>query len=106
MTRDRRHDDSETKLEIWRRHAYGETGRALAQEDDLPSPMTVANRRVIKRRDGQDRLRPKRRSRPPIDRGIYPQESEPEALVKEHERLRAEVAYLGKLRDLRSQERR
>lgn len=106
MTRERRQYDFETKLEIVRRHANGETGRALAQEYDLPSPTTVANWTVIYRRDGEDGLRPKKRGRPPNDRGILPQESELEALLKENERLRAEVAYLGKLRALKSQERR
>lgn len=106
MTRERRQYDFETKLEIVRRHANGETGRALAQEYDLPSPTTVANWTVIYRRDGEDGLCPKKRGRPPNDRGILPQESELEALLKENERLRAEVAYLGKLRALKSQERR
>lgn len=106
MTRERRLYDFETKLEIVRRHVNGETGRALAQEYDLPSPTTVANWTVIYRRDGEDGLRPKKRGRPPSGRGILPQESELEALLKENERLRAEVAYLGKLRALKSQERR
>lgn len=106
VTRDRRQYDFETKLEIVRRHANGESGRALAEEYDLPSPTTVANWTVIYRRDGEDGLRPKRRGRPPRDRGSIPEESELEKLRKENERLRAEVAYLGKLRALRSQERR
>jgi len=106
VTRERRQYDFETKLEIVRRHANGESGRALAQEYDLPSPTTVANWTVIYRRDGEDGLRPKRRGRPATDRGILTQESELETLRKENERLRAEVAYLGKLRALRSQERR
>ena len=106
VTRDRRQYDFETKLEIVRRHVNGESGRALAEEYDLPSPTTVANWTVIYRRDGEDGLRPKRRGRPPTDRGVLPQESELETLRKENEQLRAEVAYLGKLRALRSQERR
>ncbi|WP_415651086.1 helix-turn-helix domain-containing protein [Rhodococcus qingshengii] len=78
----------------------------MAEEYDLPSPTTVANWTVIYRRDGEDGLRPKRRGRPPTDRGDSPPKSELETLRTENERLRAEVAYLGKLRALRSQERR
>jgi transposase len=106
VTRDRRQYAFETKLEIVRRHVGGESGRALAEEYDLPSPTTVANWTVIYRRDGEDGLRPKRRGRPPTDRGDGPPEGELETLRKENEQLRAEVAYLGKLRALRSQERR
>ncbi|MDJ0441095.1 helix-turn-helix domain-containing protein [Rhodococcus globerulus] len=106
VTRDRRQYDFETKLEIVRRHVNGESGRVLAEEYDLPSPTTVANWTVIYRRDGEDGLRPKRRGRPPTDRGDSPPKSELETLRTENERLRAEVAYLGKLRALRSQERR
>ena len=89
-----------------RRHVKGESGRALAEEYDLPSPGTVANWTSIFRRDGEDGLREKRRGRPPTDRGISPPKTEIESLRVENERLRAEVAYLGKLRALRSQERR
>ncbi len=106
VTRERRQYDFDTKLEIVRRHANGESGRALANEYDLPCPTTVANWTVIYRRDGEDGLRPKKQGRPPRDRGLLPQESELETLRKENERLRTEVAYLGKLRALRSQERR
>lgn len=106
VTRDRSQYDFETKLEIVLRHIKGVPGRVLAEEFDLPSPNTVANWTSIYRRDGEDGLRPKRRGRPPTDRGNLPQESEIETLRKENERLRAEVAYLGKLRALRSQERR
>jgi transposase-like protein len=106
VTRERRQYDFQTKLEIVRRHVAGESGRALADEYDLPSPTTVANWTVIYRRDGEDGLRPKRRGRPPADPDNRPPESELESLRRENERLRAEVAYLGKLRALRSQERR
>ena len=61
---------------------------------------------VIYRRDGEDGLRPKRRGRPPTDRTNEPAKSELETLRRENEQLRAEVAYLGKLRALRSQARR
>lgn len=105
VTRDRKQYDFETKLEIVRRHVKGESGRALAEEYDLPSPGTVANWTSIFRRDGEDGLREKRRGRPPTDRGIFPPKTEIESLRVENERLRAEVAYLEKLRALRSQER-
>jgi transposase len=106
VTRDRRQYDFETKLEIVLRHIKGESGRALSEEYDLPSPSTVANWTSVYRRDGEDGLLPKRRGRPPTDRGDSPPESEIETLRTENERLRAEVVYLGKLRALRSQERR
>ena len=106
VTRDRRQYDFETKLEIVLRHIKGESGRALAEAYDLPSPDTVANWTTIYRREREDGLRPKRRGRPPTDREDSPPESEIETLRTEIERLRAEVAYLGKLRALRSRERR
>jgi transposase-like protein len=106
VTRERRQYNFGTKLEIVLRHVEGESGRALAEEYGLPSPSTVANWTGIYRREGEDGLRPKRRGRPPTDRGNPPPENEIETLHKENERLRAEVAYLGKLRALRSQERR
>lgn len=105
VTRDRRQYDFETKLEIVRRHVKGESGRALSEEYGLPSPSTVANWTSIYRRDGEDGLRPKRRGRPPTDLGDSPPESENETLRRQNERLRAEVAYLGKLRALRSPQR-
>jgi transposase len=106
VTRERKQYDFETKLEIVRRHVKGESGRALAEEFGLPSPNTVATWTGIFRRDGPDGLRPKPRGRPPTIRGNSPPESETETLRRENERLRAEVAYLGKLRALRSPERR
>ena len=106
VTRERRQYDFGTKLEIVLRHVEGESGRALAVEYGLPSPSTVANWTSIYRHEGEEGLRPKRRGRPRADRGNPPPETEVEMLRKENERLRAEVAYLGKLRALRSQERR
>lgn len=105
VTRDRKQYDFEIKLAIVRRHVEGESGRALAEEFGLPSPGTVANWASIFRRDGEDGLRPKRRGRPPTIRGDSLPETETEVLRQENERLRAEVAYLGKLRALRSPER-
>lgn len=102
VTRDRKQYDFETKLEIVLRHTRGESGRGLAEEFDLPSPSTVANWTSIFGRDGADGLRPKRRGRPPTSRADPPAESEIEVLRRENEQLRTEVAYLGKLRALRS----
>jgi len=106
VTRDRKQYDFDTKLQIVLRHTKGESGRALAEEFDLPSPSTVTNWTSKYRRDGPDWLRPKRRGRPPTTREGAPAETETEALRRENERLRAEVAHLGKLWALRSPERR
>jgi transposase len=106
VTRDRKQYDFDTKLQIVLRHTKGESGRALAEEFGLPSPSTVANWTSKYRRDGPGGLRPKPRGRPPTTRKDAPPETETEALRRENERLRAEVAYLEKLRALRSPERR
>jgi transposase-like protein len=106
VTRDRRRYDFETRLEIVLRHIKGCVRKGAVEEFGLPSPNTLANWASIYRRDGEDGLRPKRRGQPPSDRGNPSQDSDIEALRKENERLRAEVAYLGKLRALRSQDRR
>ena len=106
VTRERRQYEFEIKLEIVLRHIKGESGRSLCEEFDLPSPSTVANWTSIYRRDGEDGLRPKPRGRPPAMSQEPRAESETEALRRENERLRVEVAYLGKLRALKSQERR
>ncbi|MET1087610.1 MAG: helix-turn-helix domain-containing protein [Arthrobacter sp.] len=106
MTRDRKQYDIETKLLIVRRHLQGVSGRVLAKEYDLPSPGTLTNWTRMYRRDGEDGLRPKKRGRPPVNRENPVPESEVVQLRRENERLRAEVAYLGKLRALRAQERR
>ena len=106
MTRERKQYDLETKLLIVRRHLQGASGRVLAKEYDLPSPGTVTNWAKIYRRDGEDGLRPKKRGRRPVTRKDPVPESEVEQLRRENEQLRAEVAYLGKLRALRSQQRR
>ncbi|ODU29803.1 MAG: hypothetical protein ABT15_22645 [Pseudonocardia sp. SCN 73-27] len=106
VTRERRQYDFGTELEIVLRHVGGESCRALAEEYGLPSPSTVANWTSFYRREGDDGVRPTRRGRPSTEPRDPPPENEVETLRKENERLRAEVAYLGKLRALRSQERR
>lgn len=103
MTRERRQYDFETKLAIVERYVGGATALALAREYDLPSPNTVSNWARNFRRDGEAGLRPKPRVRPP-SQSARPA-GEVEQLRAENERLRAEVAYLGKLRALKSHQR-
>jgi transposase-like protein len=97
----------EFKHEIVQRFLAGETKLALADEHALSSPQLVAAWVRMYRTEGEDGLRPKPKGRPKRDpdapvRG----ESELERLRRENERLRAEVAYLGKLRALIAAERR
>lgn len=92
------------KHEIVQRVLAGETKIALAQEFGLSSPQLIAAWVRRYRAAGADGLRPPPVSRP--TQGAAAPESEVERLHREIERLRAEVAYLGKLRALRSLERR
>jgi transposase-like protein len=97
----------EFKLELVRRVLAGEAAVALAREFDLSSPKLVETWVRKFRSEGEDGLRPKPRGRPRADRDAEPrEESELARLRRENERLRAEVAYLGKLRALRDQGRR
>jgi transposase-like protein len=97
----------EFKVDIVRRFIEGETKTALAREFDLSSPKLVETWARKYRNEGEDGLRPKPKGRPRVNPdGQVLQESEVERLRRENERLRAEVAYLGKLRALRGQERR
>lgn len=97
----------EFKLEVVQRFLAGETQLDLAREFDLSSPNLVRTWVRIYRREGEDGLRPKRRGRPPTPaQQATGGENELEALRRENERLRAENAYLGKLRALRAQEQR
>lgn len=79
----------------------------LAQEFDLSSPKLVEAWVRIYRDEGEDGLRPKPTGRPRRDPDTPARElSEVEQLRQENERLRAEVAYLGKLRALSAPKRR
>ncbi|UEL29559.1 helix-turn-helix domain containing protein [Pseudarthrobacter sp. L1SW] len=97
----------EFKLGLVKRFAAGETAQDLASEAGLSSPKLLETWARAYRREGADALRPKAKGRPSKTGGPPPVElSELERLRRENERLRAEVAYLGKLRALRAQERR
>lgn len=96
----------EFKREIVRRFLAGETRLSLARDYELSSP-TLVKRWVERYRDeGEDGLRPKPKGRPKRDPAPVGEESELDRLRRENERLRAEVAYLGKLRALSATERR
>jgi len=96
----------EVKCEVVQRFLAGATLVSLAQEYALSSPKLVEAWVRTYRDVGEDGLRPKPRSRPKRD-PVAPvgEESELERLRRENERLRAEVAYLGKLKALMSRER-
>lgn len=97
----------EFKLALVQRFAAGEAAHDLAAEAGLSSPKLLETWARAYRREGPDALRPKAKGRPRKSDASPPVEpSELERLRRENERLRAEVAYLGKLRALRAQERR
>jgi transposase len=97
----------ELKREVVERFLAGESKMALAQAFDLSSPKLIATWARIYRREGEDGLRPKPRGRPRrASDAPDPDLSEVEQLRRENERLRAEVAYLGKLRALMAPKRR
>lgn len=96
----------EFKLALVERFLAGETAPDLAGEAGLSSPVLLRTWVRAYRLEGPDSLRPKPKGRPrkPDTPPVEP--SELERLRRENERLRAEVAYLGKLRALRAQEQR
>lgn len=96
----------EFKLDIVERFLAGEPKTDLAREFDLSSPKLIETWVRQYRTDGQDALRPKKLGRPPGSGQDGQDVSEVEQLRRENERLRAQVAYLGKLRALRAQQRR
>jgi transposase-like protein len=97
----------EFKLALVERFLAGETAPDLAAEAGLSSPGLVKTWARAYRREGADALRPKPKGRPRKPDAPPPEEtSELERLRRENERLRAEVAYLGKLRALRAQKQR
>ena len=97
----------EFKMDLVRRFLDGESKLSLAQEFDLSSPKLVETWARRFRNEGEDALRPRPKGRPPTDPDASStQQSELQQLRRENERLKAEVAYLGKLRALRAPERR
>lgn len=97
----------ELKYTIVQRFLAGEPKTVLAQEYALSSPELIKRWVRSYREEGADGLRPKPLGRPP--RAPDPpdgEESELDRLRRENERLRAEVAYLGKVRALSAREPR
>lgn len=97
----------EFKLDLVQRFLAGESGPDLAVEAGLASRQLLQKWVRAYRLEGEDALRPKPKGRPRKPDSPPPAElSELEQLRRENERLRAEVAYLGKLRALRAQKQR
>ena len=107
MTKARQSYTFEFKLALVERFLAGETAPDLAAEAGLSSPVLLKAWVRAYRRDGVDALRPKSKGRRKKTDDPQPAEtSELERLRRENELLRAEVAYLGKLRALRAQKQR
>lgn len=93
----------ELEREVAERFLAGESKVELTREFGLSSPRIVRKWAQLYRDHGPEALQPARRGRPPA-----PDESEMDELQRlrrENERLRAEVAYLGKLKALREERR-
>lgn len=90
----------EFKVEAVHRLLAGEPKSELARELELSSPKLLESWARVYRAQGSEGLRPKRRGRP--SKSALPgSESELERLRRENELLRAQNAYLGKVRALR-----
>ena len=97
----------EFKLAAVQRHLSGETRAALAKEFQLSSPTLIDTWTRQYRTAGEDGLRPKPKGRTKKDpNAAVKPESELQRLRRENERLRAEVAFLGKVQALGDEERR
>lgn len=96
----------EFKLDVVRRDLAGESRVALAKELGLSSPVLIRRWTQLYREQGEDGLRPKAKGRPKNPGTAGQPESELQRLRRENERLRAEVAFLGKVQALRNEERR
>jgi transposase len=100
----RRSYSFEVKRDLVHRFLAGEDPEALAREGGLSSALLLRKWVSLFRKDGEDALRPRRIGRPktiPVD-----ELSELDRLRRENEYLRAENAYLGRLRALQAQQRR
>lgn len=96
----------EFKLDAVRRFQAGESKIALAKELQLSSAQLIQKWARQYRAEGEDGLRAKPKGRPKTNSGASAQpEPELQRLRRENERLRAEVAFLGKLQALRDEER-
>jgi len=97
----------ELKLSAVQRYLSGESRVALAKELGLSSPHLIAVWAGQYRAEGEEGLRPKPKGPPRknLETPARP-ESELQRLRRENERLRAEVAFLGKVQALRDEERR
>ena len=103
----RRHYSFELKLSVVQRVLAGESKVDIAREYGLSSGRIVEPWVRKYRRDGEEALRPKRPASRPGSSNFDPGEArELGRLRDENERLRTQVAYLGKLRALREQGRR
>jgi transposase-like protein len=95
------------KLVAVRRVQAGESQVALAKELQLSSPDLIKKWARIYRNEGENGLRPKSPGRPvSLPEAPAQPESELQRLRRENERLRAEVAFLGKVKALRDEEQR
>jgi transposase-like protein len=104
---DRKKFSFEFKLAVVQRFLAGESKIELAREYGLSSGKIIEPWVRAYRRDGDEGLRPKSAGRPPKPSTADPDgPSELDRLREENERLRTQVAYLGKLRALREQGRR
>ncbi|WP_422934000.1 helix-turn-helix domain-containing protein [Sinomonas sp. P47F7] len=97
----------EFKLAVVQRYLAGEDKVALSRELGLSSPVLIRRWAQLYRDEGESGLRPKPKGRPKETPGsVGKPESELQRLRRENERLRAEVAFLGKVQALRGKERR
>jgi transposase-like protein len=99
----RRSYSFEVKRDLVRRFLAGESAEALASEGGLSSALLLRKWVNQVRKDGEDALQPRPKGRPKATPAS--ELSELEQLRRENEYLRAENAYLGKLRALQAQQR-
>ena len=97
----------EFKIAAVQRCLAGENKIALSKELGLSSSTLISKWVRLYRDEGEGGLRPKQKGRPrKTPEAVRGPESELTRLRRENERLRAEVAFLGKVEALRDEERR